>query len=248
MTFCFMISISVYSLASDNTQAAGWHWYNEKNRVTSGKKKHIEKFKKLPPLIQLKILKHETEELKAKAILSGDVTDIANYKRAQDMWVEMATRFSVGWQRMLVENPDLDYSFKHPSQNNLVPIMLNIQKEKENDVVKKISKTHALILFYKGSDKTDNILCKNVRSFSNAYKFSYLEVSEDGFKAEGSGPRTRIDLNGEKARFLGINHFPALVLTDLKKKKSAVIGYGYFSQEEIPQRIYKVVTGWSPTF
>src|SRR3990167_8660165 len=103
--------------ANVNSNTIGWHWYNEtpfqKNKNNPNKinqEKLYQQFLQLPYSVQLKILQEATEELKDKAVLTGNVNDIAIYKRAQDMWVNKATLFTVGWEKMLLLHPDLDYS------------------------------------------------------------------------------------------------------------------------------------------
>ena len=56
------------------------------------------------------------------------------------------------------------------------------------------------------------------------------------------------DQGKEKARELGITHFPALVLVNPKSGQYQAISYGFKSASELSERLLKINNGWKAGF
>lgn len=240
------------SFASDYNPV-GWHWYNEtpiKKEKKDNKKSNrlYRDFQKLTPSQQLKILQHATTELRDKSILTGNVNDISNYKRAQDMWVARATAFTVGWQRMLLEHPELNYSLQYSHENALAPTMQQHEHDLENAAIANLAKQNGLILFYRADKKTDLMFANLVKSFSQNHHISLMLVEEDVITNSTSNPTIHIDKDFQHAHALGINYFPAVLLVNPKLGSYQIISYGYHSQDELASRLLSISDNWKPNF
>ena len=196
---------------ADSQSVVGWHWYNEtaqqkssdnKKNKKNNENKLYETFENLTPSEQLKILQQATTELRDKAVLSGNVDDIANYKRAQDMWVKKATKFTVGWQRMLLENPNLNYSLKYSHENVLAPVMQQHEHELQNKAISQLANNNGLLVFYRADRKSDLMFAKVVAAFSTAHHISLILVSEGnknlGNTANFQNIENRYDTNHQR--------------------------------------------------
>lgn len=256
----FLVSLILIFFISNQTMAdaqvpvVGWHWYNEQPIEKTQKKKNkkeldqlYQKFQALPAREQLKILQRATDELKDKAILTGNVNDIANYKRAQDFWVSKATMFTVGWEHMLLEHPELNYSLQHPHENALAPVMQQQTLETENAAILDIAKQNGMMLFYRGDDKADLMFVKVCSDFSRDHHIALLLVSENT-SSSISGFQSRFDVNHLRANALGITYFPSLLLVNPKTGSHQIISYGFMSENEMAKRFLEIEDNWKPDF
>ena len=226
------------SISTASADVIGWHWYNEPVLVKNKKKDplmHV--FNQLTPMQQLSILQMATKQLRARAVLSGKVTDIAAYKQAQDMWVNKATHFSVGWEKMLLLRPDLNYSLQYAHENSLAPVMAQSLHSRERVAIKKIAKNKGLILFYRGKNTGDLMFTKIVKKFCRLYRIALIAVSIDS-----------LSHGREKATALGIHYFPSLVLINPKTGAHRVVSYGFKVESELEQRLLDISDGWKPNF
>lgn len=237
-------------MADDINRMSGWHWYNEKSDKKEKKPRETLylAFKSLSATEQLKILQQATEELRAKAVLSGKVSDITRYKQAQDMWVDKASAFTVGWERMLLAHPELNYSLRYPNQNRLAPVVQQERHAQEQAAIHKLAKRYSLILFYQGKNQSDQLLAPMIQQFAEANHWALLAVSVDGKSASVFKNTGRFDRGHIKANALGVRYFPALLLVDPKNSFHQVISYGFVSINELSERILNIVNGWKPNF
>jgi hypothetical protein len=202
----------------------------------------------LTPSQQLKILQHATTELRDRAILTGNVNDIANYKRAQDMWVARATAFTVGWQRMLLEHPELNYSLQYSHENSLAPSMQQHEHYLENAGIANLAKQNGLLVFYDASKKSDLMFANLVKSFSQNHHISLMLVEENAIRNSAVNHNIHIDKGFQHARALGINYFPAVLLVNPKLGSYQIVSYGYHSQDELASRLLSITDHWKPNF
>lgn len=230
----------------------GWHWYNEtsiqKNEKDNKKENQLYKnFLQLTPSQQLKMLQNATTELRDKAILTGNVNDIANYKRAQDLWVGKATAFTVGWKRMLLEHPELNYSLEYSHENALAPTQQQHEHDLENATIADLSKQNGLLVFYRPDIKSDQLFASLMRSFSRNHHISVMLVAENN-NINLSNQNIPVDKNYERAHALGVYYFPAVLLVNPKLGSYQIVSYGYQSQDELASRLLSISDNWKPNF
>ena len=249
--------ITVRLMAGTTQSVVGWHWYNEKPSIQPSIKKSDQhqknvdllyaQFQQLPYHEQLKILQKATRELKDKAVLTGKVSDIAAYKRAQDMWVNKATMFTVGWQRMLLEHPDLNYSLQYSHENAMAPIMQQHEHQMQNNAIEALAKNNGLFVFYRGDNPEDLMFVKVILSFSKDYHISTMLIAENKPKYF-SGVRNAYDDKEIRAHALGVDYFPAVLLVNPKTGAHQIVSYGYKSEDELASRMLSIFDHWKPDF
>jgi len=230
-----------------NEPVIGWHWYHDPAQGEKDEKRDasplMKAFNQLSATQQLKILQKVTDNLKAKAVLSGKVSDITFYKQAQDFWVERATQFSIGWEKMLLAHPDLDYSLKFSNENSLASVSQRGKHERESKAVQELSKENGLLLFFRGKDKGDQLFAKVINSYAKKNKISLIPISVDGVISSTFGDSHQAH-GLEKAQALGINYFPSLVLVNPTTNQHEVVSYGFKSENELSDRLLKISDGW----
>lgn len=250
--------LNITSCFANDNNPVGWHWYNEQivkkpDKSKKDQNKSYQVFLQLTPSEQLKILQHVTEELRDKAVLTGNVADIANYKRAQDMWVAKATKFTVGWQRMLLENPSLNYALQYSHENALAPIMQQQEHQVQNDAISNLAKNNGLLVFYRPGNQIDLMFVKLMQSFSKSHQIAVLFSSEGVSDKKLSNTsldniNSHADNNFEHAHALGVYYFPAVLLVNPKSHNYKIVSYGYLSQDELEKRLLSISDHWKPDF
>ena len=245
-----MMLITFGIFANEQKSLIGWHWYNEPVKKQIKKRRDntvIKAFDQLSPLQQLKILQMATNNLKAKAVLSGNTNDITAYKQAQDFWVHRATRFTVGWEQMLLQHPGLDYSLNFSHENALAPMMQRDQHTRETHAVIHLAERNGLLFFYRGKNNGDQLFSNTVRHYARRYHWVVIPVSVDGVLSPAF-KKSRQTNGLQKARALGVRYFPSLVLVNPTTHQHEVVSYGFKSEDELSDRLLKIADGWQADF
>lgn len=230
---CVTAPVSIY--AADPT---GWHWYNAPANKPHSKKENraVKAFDSMTPVQQMHTLQYIFANLKDKAILTGSVSDIANYKEMQDFFVNKATRFSVGWSKMLMLHPELNYALQHPHSNQLAHNELSKTKQQEMVASNIIGREYGFLYFYHGDSANDIIYMKIVKRFIKTHNIATKYINVD--KPE----------NKVRANQLGVNYFPAIMLFDPKTRSHTIFRYGFGVDSDLAKRAYEILTNWNPQF
>lgn len=247
----FLISLCVASSIFANTPVIGWHWYNESiGQKPLGKGTNdrlLAAFNQLSPLQQLQLLQAVTKNLRAKSVLSGKVADIKAYKQAQDFWVQRATQFAIGWEKMLLLHPELNYALRYSHENRLAPIMQQGEHAREVQAIAQLATTHGLLFFYRGKNKGDALFATIVSHYVKQHHLVLIPVSVDGVLSPVF-VHNRQAQGLEKAHALGIDYFPTLVLVDPRTHQHQVVSYGFKSANELSARFLKIADDWQVDF
>ena len=106
-----------------------------------------------------------------------------NARRAiilQNFWANHAARVTQVWKQAMLDNPSLDYTVSHPTENNAVPIELAKQRALENKAIAHFAKDNALFFYYRGNNALDQLLAKNVIRFCGEHQLRLVGISMDG--------------------------------------------------------------------
>lgn len=250
----------IEGLSNVKSEVVGWHWYNEPLKTNSlGKKKKLQsaqtmtdknllkKFHRLTPIQQLKILQAVTLNRRVKAVLSGNVDDIASYKLAQDFWVQRASIFTVGWEKMLLRYPERDYSLVYPNSNLLASTQQVSRHQAEARAIQRLAKHNGLLFFYRGKVVEDRLFSEIVKRFAVKHGLSVIPVSMDGATVTVFG-NNQADIDHKRADELGISHFPALVLVNTATRRYQIASYGLQSESKLANRLLKLANDWQAGF
>ena len=234
--FNIILVATLITSEANALDVVGWHWYNEVQEIKDKKDELISRVAQMSPQQQMKLLQSITKSLKDQAILSGEPQDIYRYKQIQDFWVNKATQFTMGWEKMLLNHPELNYALSHPSANILASAMQSDVHDKEEALMKYASENLGLLVFYRKGTSQDAMFLEIIQDFAKKYHIALI-----------SQP---INLNNglEKAQALGINFFPALLMVNPATEKTRVLSYGFKSQEELLRRFMIMFNGWKPNF
>lgn len=231
---CLLLLLPVTLYAKD---PVGWHWYNQPHHFKSKQANVVTKaFNSMSPMEQMKTLQYIFNNLRDKAILTGNVNDIANYKMMQDFFVNKATRFSVGWGEMLLQHPELNYNLQHPTSNQLAHDEFSKIEKRENKASDIIGKQYGFLFFYDTSQHEDNVYKIIVKRFTTTHHITtkYIDINDP--------------LNKERAQQLGVNYYPAIMLFDPETHDHKIFRYGFGVDSDLAKRSYEIVSNWVPEY
>jgi conjugal transfer pilus assembly protein TraF len=224
--------------------AVGWYWYNEPV------KKEEEEQPAQPaapsqesPTQKMKRLQAFRDNLMNEAMLHPSSENIRRYKVVQDWMVNQASLFASRWEKVLLDNPELDYSLKHPFYNGTANIQYTEQRQKQQAAIRYVNQRYGVFFFYRGNEPLDNRLGGVVKEFSEQYGLTVIPVTVDG-RASPDLPDTR--QNAGQAEKMKIEHFPAIYLVEPRTKQYQPLAYGFITQDDLARRMLNIVTDFQP--
>ncbi|BAO37021.1 type-F conjugative transfer system pilin assembly protein TraF [Serratia marcescens] len=226
--------------------AVGWHWYNEPKK--SNDPQRAQEPVANPPesaTEQLARLSRLRDELRNRAVLAPTSENVRDYKVMQDYLVEKATQFSATWDRVLLENPELDYSLQHPYYNGTAPLEYQKERQAQNAAIRYVNQRYGVFFFYRGNEPLDNKLGEVIKEFSAQYGIPVIPITVDG-RVNPDLPESK--QNSGQAENMGIKHFPAVYLVEPGKKTFKPLAYGFITQDDLARRMLNVVTDFKPRF
>ncbi|WP_447874191.1 type-F conjugative transfer system pilin assembly protein TraF [Serratia fonticola] len=247
----FLVTLPLIAIAGDNVKsnngydynpAVGWYWYN------TPKKQDEKPERQEPPppasaTDQMSKLHEKRLELINAALINPTQENIKRYVAFQQMLVNQISQFSSGWEKVLLNNPDLDYNLKHPVYNGAAPIEYTKERQLQAKAISYINQRYGVFFFYRGNEPLDNRLGNVVREFSEQYGIPFIPVTVDG-RVNPDLPESRADA-GQAAR-MNITHFPAIFLVEPARQTYKPLAYGFITQDDLARRVLNVVTDFKP--
>jgi conjugal transfer pilus assembly protein TraF len=213
--------------------AEGWHWY--KNYIEEEDAPKIQESK--DPVVQMKAVRATIERALDTAILYPTDANVRNYITLQNRLSNQASIFSGVWQKVLLENPNLDYSLVHPTNTLARRVDLDNQYKLEEEAIAKLAKEGGLFFFYSSSCVYCRKFAPMLKSFSTKYKISIIPITLDGgFLPEF--PDSKTD-KGQAARF-NITVEPSLYAVNPYTGKAYPISHGMISEYDLRKRILDI--------
>lgn len=224
--------------------AVGWYWYNQPvQKDDDGRQAQPPPPPQESPTARMKRLQAFRDNLMNEAMLHPTTENIRRYKVMQDWMVNQASLFASRWEKVLLENPELDYSLQHPVYNGTANIQYTQQRQKQQQAIRYVNQRYGVFFFYRGNEPLDNRLGAVVKEFSEQYGLPVIPVTVDG-RVNADLPDTRQD--GGQAQKMKISHFPAIFLVEPRTKKYQPLAYGFITQDDLARRMLNVVTDFKP--
>ncbi len=216
--------------------AQGWHWYDDPKAEEQVKQAQTQSEN---PVQEMKAINQAIEWAKDKAILYPTVENVKNYKILQDQWVNQSSKFSGVWKEMLLENPELDYSLKHPVNSIGSQVDHDLEKSKQNAAVEQLAKQGGLFFFYRSTCPYCQRFAPILKHFSDTTGITVVPITTDGVSLPDF-PNSKVD-QGQAAKF-GVQVEPALFAVNPYTHKAYPVSYGLMSEDELKDRIFDVAT------
>ena len=185
-------------------------------------------------------LQKELDESRKIAIMSPTPDNIKRYVALQELAMTQAATFTDQWQRVLWENPNLDYSLQGRPTNTAAIRQYDQQREEDKvRAIQQIAGSNGIMFFYRSDCQYCHAMAPVVQEFARQYGIKVMAVSLDGGTMAGF-PNAQLD-NGISAR-LGVTTVPAIFIMDTQTKSFKPIANGVISQSELENRFYTIAT------
>lgn len=216
----------------------GWHWYDDPINKSLSQPKQVEEAP-ADPIQTLDTLKQTIKRALDNAILHPTPQNVKAYILLQNALSDKATQFSNSWKQVLVENPLLDYSVTHPSNQVGHEVYLDQIQAKQDAAIKELAKHSGLFFFYHSSCPYCQRFAPILKDFIEQHHIAIVPITTDGVTLP-SFPNSRVD-NGQAKQF-HVTIEPALFTVNPYTQKIIPVAYGLLTQGELRQRIYDIAT------
>lgn len=211
----------------------GWAYYEEK--VVPVDKEKVTSAKEKSPSERLEERRKEIEDQLALALLEPTEDNLYNYIELQRKCINQASDFSKVWAKVVLENPNLDYSISGtPVSSYGTKFHHNQKVALQKEIILELSKTYGLLCFYEGKSEASKELAKVIHLFSERYDWIIQPVSVDGIMIE-EFPGSIKDHGLTKQ--LNVGHYPAIYVLNPKTRDFKPIGFGLVSVDMIETNI-----------
>jgi conjugal transfer pilus assembly protein TraF len=236
---CLLFFVNSVVVAGENDyfdeHAKGWHWYDDPKQSPD----QDEEDSPVSPVMQMNAVRATIESSLNKAILYPNKENVKNYITLQNELMSHASQFDHNWQAVLLDNPDLNYSLIHPTNNVAKQVEYDQEKLKEDAVIHELAKKGELVFFYRSTCPYCQRFAPIVKDFAESYGITITPITTDGISLP-EFPNSYPD-NGQSAK-LNVTVEPALFVFNRQTHQVFPIVYGMTSQAEIKKNILNIVT------
>lgn len=227
-----MLPIIAYAQVFYDQPEQGWYWYDENHadRIIDNQ----------PPMTvesaqaQLEALKKEVEDKKALALMNPTEENLKNYIRIQYEVNQRAELFATTWQKVIIKNPELDHTIKHPTNAVARRVYHQEQAREKKTSIDSFTSKYGLFFFFRSNCPYCHQFAPILKMFEEEYGITVVPISLDG-KGLPEYPDPKPD-NGI-AQKLKIEVVPAVIAVDPKTGETVPITYGLISVDDLAYRI-----------
>jgi conjugal transfer pilus assembly protein TraF len=187
--------------------------------------------------VQLAAITKQLEELKARAVLDPSEANVTAYIRFQREQLDRASTFSDQWQRVIWQNPEIDYTLQRPVSTLGKRAWIDNRREETDTVMRQLSQRYGIFYFYAQSCGACEIFGPILKSVADTSGFNVVAVSLDG-GPNRVFPNYVVDSGQHLRMGLTSKATPALVLYDTVARRPIPIGTGVMTVDEIKERIF----------
>lgn len=185
----------------------------------------------------------EVKRLRELAVFEPTPQNVLTYLQAQEYVLSKSSLFADTARRVVWQNPEVDYNNRNPVANYSQMTKKERLKDKRNDLLADISKTHGLVFFFKSDCPFCHDMAPVLRSLQTQYGVQVLPVTLDGGAVPGfPNPRADNGISKFVSNGEGITTVPALYLVENKTKTVTSLGTGALAMDEIIERIRVLMT------
>lgn len=235
----FYLGVISFAYADDkgyyDEHEKGWHWYDDPKKQEEDEEENSLN----DPVIQMNAVRATIQRALDQAVLNPTQENVKKYKSIQDQLARQADKFSNVWKEMLLENPALDYSLLHPTNNMGRMIESDQERIKEENAIRALSRTYGLFFFYRSTCPYCRSFAPIVKTFAKTYGIKVTAITTDGISLP-EFPNSYLD-QGQAERF-HVTVEPALFAVSPYTEKAFPITYGLISLSDLKRRILDIAT------
>ncbi|MHB1948900.1 MAG: conjugal transfer protein TraF [Gammaproteobacteria bacterium] len=234
----YLSSLSINVFASEpnyfGEHAKGWHWYDDPKEAEDSEAKLSN-----DPITEMNAVHATVQRALDKAVINPTKENVRNYIAIQNELSNHANQFNHNWQAVLLENPELNYSIRHPTNNLAKQVEYDQTHARDEKIVHELAKSYQIYFFYKSTCPYCQRFAPIVKDFSNTYGFNVLPITTDGISLS-EFPDSYVD-QGE-SQIYNVTVEPTLFLVNPTSHKAIRIATGLTSESEIKKNMMALVT------
>jgi conjugal transfer pilus assembly protein TraF len=242
MRFFFILLLGTSSVALGSSyyadHAVGWHWYDDPKESKIVKKPNIPKDSKDPNVIVANARQKITTALN-KVIAEPTIENLERYLALQEALGDRAEKIANLWEQVLLQNPQLNYSLSHPTNNVALQVYHEEESKKKEVSMRIFANQTGLFFFYRSTCSYCQRFAPILKSFALRNGITIIPITLDGVSLP-EFPNSKID-SGQAAQF-HIKTTPALFAVNPHTQKAYPVAYGLTSETELRDNIYHIMT------
>lgn len=226
-----ILSFSLYADDFYRRHTTGWHWYddpveeeNEEN-ITSD------------PSEQMNTVRAIIKRALDKAVIQPTHENVKDYISLQNQLMANSGKFSQTWKEILLDQPELDYSLVHPTNNMARQIESDQENLKEEVAIRALAKQSGLFFFYHSTCPYCQKFSPILKNFAERYNITVIPITTDGISLP-EFPNSFID-KGQKETF-HVTVEPSLFAVNPYTKQAYPVSYGLMSETDLKKRILMI--------
>lgn len=218
-----------------NDHEKGWHWYDDPKEEDNFD--NDDESISYDPIDQMNTLHETVKRSLDQAILNPTKENVKNYIILQQKVTNQSKLFSNSWKEVLLENPELDFSLKHPTNNTAKMLESDQTNAIQNEVISRFARHSGLFFFYRSTCPYCRAFAPILKNFSEEHHIKVIAISTNGiFLPEFPHSYT----NQGQAEKFNVRVEPALFSVNPYTKKAIPVSYGLLSEEDLKKRILEI--------
>lgn len=208
----------------------GWHWYEQ----TPVAEKPEQVTTPPDPTEQMSAVRATVTRALNQAILEPSEENVSNYIALQNQVSNRASQFANVWQKVLLNQPDLNYALVHPTSQIGSQVDTDAHHAKEDQAIAKLASETGLFFFYHSTCPYCQRFAPILKNFATRYGITVIPVTTDGVSLP-EFPNSKIDAG--QARKFNVTVEPALFAVNPYTHRAYPVSYGLLTEDDLRKRI-----------
>lgn len=185
-------------------------------------------------LAAFELLQKQVDETRKVAIMNPTEANLKRYVELQEVVMSKSAAFTDQWQRVIWQNPQLDYSQHGRPNNQLAQHQYDYQRQQQKQAaIRKLAGENGILFVFKSDCPYCHTMAPIMKQFADLYGVKVMPVSLDG---RGISHFPQALPNNGIAQRLHVTSVPALFVMDTKTRQFKPIGFGVMSQTTLEDR------------
>lgn len=236
MLLCMMLLLMTpfhQALALSDLSPEGWHWFKYPHEIKQDNDDEDE----ADPVSKMNSVRATIEQAKDNMVLNPTKENVKQYIEIQNKVSNNAANLSKTWQEVLLENPELDFTLIHPTNNVAKQVENDLQTKKENVAIAQLAKSSGLFFFYRSTCPYCVRFAPILKEFAETYGIHVVAITTDGISLP-EFPQSYPD-QGQAAKFR-VKAEPALFVVNPYTHQAIPVSYGLTSEADLKHRILEI--------
>ncbi len=234
--------------------ARGWHWYevlplphgeertdeasSQDSQESPNRSSPQEIFRPKTPTELVNAYRTALESRLHAAWVNPTPQNVKAYQEMQKDLMERSKMFATVWMQNVFQTPELDHTLVSPVNQQGRHLQIDLEKNRTFKVIKNLSQTFGLFLFFAGDCPYCHQFAPIVKQFAKTYGWEVIPISVDGgMLAEFPNAQQDNGLFG----LWDIKALPALFAVNPQNQEAIPVAYGLTSLDEMESRLISLL-------